>query len=197
MAEKIVPMKTVFIEKEFSYDGTQLCSHWILKTTGIYGDALVSFAGPANVSLAHMVDLEDVLEKKPIYSQLMLHFIAEHFDNDLEKMVLRQRLFICIVKEVLHRSLPGGSTAVVRKGDDLYVGDFKLTVSIATASAVSTLMHTGINIKSLGTPVPTKGLEDFDLNPRAFATSVMNGYEEEISGIRRARCKVRGVGGVF
>ncbi|HBF12164.1 MAG TPA: DUF366 domain-containing protein [Deltaproteobacteria bacterium] len=184
-------MKTFFIEKETAYDGTQLHSHWVLNQTGIYGDVIAAFIGPARVDLEHMVDLEDVLAKKPIFSHKMLHFIAEHFDDDLEKMILRQRLFISCLQTDLLECLP--EEKIIRRGDDLFSEYFKLTVSIATKSSVSTLMHTAINIDSHDTPVPTKGLDDFKLNAQAMARSVMNRYVEELEGVARARAKVKGV----
>ena len=184
-------MQTIFLDKEVDYDGTQLRSHWILEATGVKGSACVAFIGKAKVDLSQMVDLEDVLSKKPIYSEKMLHFIAEHFENDLEKMILRQRLFISLIQEDLSECLP--QLTIVRKGDDLYHEHFKLTVSIATLSPVSALMHTGINILSQNTPVATRGLDDFGLNPLSFARSVMNRYTEELDGVKWARAKVRGV----
>lgn len=183
-------LKTLFLDKEIFYDGSQLSSHWILKKASLRGDALVAFIGGAEVA-EHLVDLEDSIAGKKIFSSRMLHFIAEHFDPDLERMILRQRLFISL----LQQSLIGrtGKPEIVRRGNDLFWKDFKLTVSIATASPVSCLMHTGINIENRGTPVPTKGLSDFDIDPRPFAAEVMRAYEEELNGIRWARCKVRGV----
>lgn len=182
-------MQSQFIEKEILYDGTQLKSHWILENFGLRGNALVSFVGPCDVKLDRMVDLEDVIQKKPIFSESMLHFIVEKFDADLEKMILCQRLLVSqIQQELFQRGI-----SVVRKGNDLFLDHFKLNVSIATASPVSTLIHTGINISSKNTPVPTKGLADFDLNPTAFAHSVMKRFVEEMEEIRWARCKVRGV----
>ena len=183
-------LKTLSQEKEISCDGSQLAPHWILQKTSLRNDAIVSFIGPARVD-AHLVDLEDVLLGKNIYSPRMLHFIAEHFDSDLEKKILRQRLFISLLQQKLN--FLTGKSDIVRRGDDLFLGEFKLTVSIATASSVSSLMHTGINIACHGTPVPTKGLADFDIDPRKFAGDVMGAYAEEMSGVRWARCKVRGV----
>ena len=184
-------MKTFFIEKETAYDGTQLASHWILKQTGLKGDALVSFVGPCDVSCKNMVDYEDVLANKPIFSHKMLHFIAEHFECDLEKMILRQRLFISLIQADLIECV--SQLPVVRKGDDLYIDHFKLTVSIATSSPISTLMHAAINIESKNTPVPTKGLDDLGLNPQAMARSVMNRYVAELESIQWARSKVKAV----
>ena len=174
------------------YDGSQLVSHWILRETGLKGNALVSFIGPCEVKLDAMVDLEDVLAKKPIFSHQMVHFIEECFDENLERMILRQRLFVSLMETELRSQLP--ELELVRKGDDLYSEHFKLTVSIATVSLVSTLMHTAINVESHDTPVPTKGLKELNVNPFAFARSVMNRYREEMDGVVWARSKVRGVG---
>lgn len=183
-------LKTLFLEKDIPYDGSQLAPHWILKAASLREDVIVAFIGSAKVD-AQLVDLEDSLAGKKIYSPRMLHFIAEHFDTDLERMILRQRIFISVLQQSL-LTLTGNS-AITRQGDDLYLDKFKLTVSIATASPVSCLMHTGINIESHGTPVLTKGLADFDIDPRSFAARAMQAYAEEMEGVRWARCKVRSV----
>ena len=64
---------------------------------------------------------------------------------------------------------------------------------IATRSPVSTLIHTAINIDSTGTPVPTKGLDDYKITPESVARSVMNRYRIEVQGMAKARAKVKGV----
>lgn len=183
-------MKSFFLDPQ-SYDGSQLRSHWIYQTTRLQGDALVSFIGPCQVDLSHMVDWEDVVNQKPIFSEKMLHFLVEHFENDLEKMVLRQRLLMVIMQEELQTILK--NEMITRKGDDLYMGEAKLTVSIATASPVSCLIHAGINISSRNTPVLTKGLEDLEVDPHFFAMHVMERYVHEMESVRWARCKVRAV----
>lgn len=193
-------MKSIFVEKQIPYDGTQLRSHWILDTLKLHGDVIAAFMGPADVKIEQMVDLEDVIGNKPIYSEMMLHFIVEHFQFDLEKTVLCQRLLISQIQQELngtahlgHPSREDRVRAVVRKGDDLFIGRDKLTVSIATTSPVSCLIHTGINISSKNTPVPTKGLHDFDVNPERFGRTIMRQYVEEIEGVKWAACKVRSV----
>lgn len=183
-------MKHSFLNEQMTYDGTQLRSHWIFEHTGAAGDGVVSFIGPADVPLTNMVDLVDVKAKENIYSTSMLHFIVENFDTDLTTMILRQRLLSTIASETLKRS---GCKNVVRKGDDLYDGEKKLSVSIATASPVSCLIHFAINIKSDRTPVPTIGLSDYDIDPKRFADEVMRLYVEEMGSVRTARCKVRAV----
>jgi hypothetical protein len=119
-----------------------------------------------------------------------LHFIVEHFACSLDLAVLRQRLLMAIMAENLNRRL--GAPKVTRTGSDLYDGKFKLTVSIASVSPVSALIHAGINISSRNTPVPTRGLADYGIEPGVFAEEVLAGYSAECDGLLRARCKVRG-----
>lgn len=186
-----------YSEKPIKYDGLQLAPHWIYRTFGLMGDAAVAFRGECEVKLTEMVDLEDVRANAPIYSREMLHFILEFFDTDLEKAVYRQRLLITTIKESLERR----DLMARRSGDDLYLsrGDGtrgKLSVSIATASPVSTLVHTGLNIISEGTPVPTIGLDDMNIKGmeiQTLAVEILGRYAEEVADIWLARCKVRPV----
>lgn len=184
-------MLTVFIDRPIDYDGGQLVSHWIFGQTGRHGDAVAAFIGGCNVKAEYMVDLVDRAASCRIFSEKMLHFIAEHFDHDLEKMILWQRLFVAIINEEL-RTLKG-ATPFTRRGDDIYDGDAKVNVSIATASPVSTLMHIGVNITSKNTPVKTKGLADYGIDTKTFAEEVMKRYNAEVEGVREARTKVKWV----
>ncbi|PKL77657.1 MAG: DUF366 domain-containing protein, partial [Candidatus Melainabacteria bacterium HGW-Melainabacteria-1] len=151
-------MHTQLIETPLAYTGSELRSHWIYATLGLQGDAAVAFAGPCEVRLGEMVDLADVQANAPISSEHMLSLIIEHFQADLRSMILRQRLLTAQAKDLLERH---GVSGLRRTGDDLYDGGHKLSVSIATVSPVSGLIHFGINISSLNTPVATKGLEDY------------------------------------
>ena len=184
-------MQAYFYNKDQPYDGTQLRSRWIENSFGISGDAIAAFCGEADVPIEHMVDLEDVAANKPIYSESMLHFIIEQFHQDLEKMVFNQRLFIAILSEELKKF--SQCRNILRKGNDLYDGAAKLSVSIATRSPVSCLIHTGINISRKNTPVLTKGLEDYDINPKTFAENAMARYALELEEIAHAQRKVRSV----
>ena len=84
---------------------------------------------------------------------------------------------------------------VERSGDDLMIGDKKLSVSIATKSATSILIHTGLNILSEGAPVKAAGLtSELGLTDmKEFATNIMTRYSDEIEDIEYASTKVRGV----
>lgn len=176
------------------YDGTQLSSLWAFRQFKLQGDSIVCFSGPCDVKLSEMVDLADVIHNSPIFSEDMLHFIIEHFDMDLEKTIIRQRLLMALIKEMLESKT---GARLVRRGDDIYQAGNKLSVSIATTSPVSTMIHTGLNISSNNTPVPTIGLIDLGLLKEDIlhiGQEIAQAYLEETSGIKLARCKVRGVG---
>lgn len=187
----MAPMRTLYHPDQLAYTGAELRSHWIMGRFGLRGDAMVAFRGPCAVALTEMVDLEDVAAGAIIRSAEMLHFIAEHFDHNLQRMVLRQRLFICMVREALS-ALPG-VPELRRAGDDLYADERKLSVSIATASPVSTLMHVGLNVDPTGAPVPAVGLAEWGVDPGALARELLDHYATELASIAAARCKVRGV----
>jgi len=184
-------MKTLFIKEKIDYIGSQLCPHWIYKNYKIQGDAVVAFVGECDVKLTEMVDIEDVINNEPIYSKSMLSFISEQFNVNLVEGVFRQRLLMCIIKEALEKR----GCVVTRDGDDLFIGGKKLSVSIATKSATSVLIHTGLNIVSDGTPIPTSGLTSElgidDIN--CLAEEIMLKYSQEIDDIVMASTKVRGV----
>lgn len=182
-----------YVDSVKHYDGTQLGSLWAFRNFGFQGDSIVSFRGSCDVSIKHMVDLADVRANDSIYSEDMLHFIVEHFDMDLEKTIVRQRLLISIIKELLEE-LTG--CKLKRSGDDLYLNTRKLSVSIATLSPVSSMIHTGINISSKNTPVPTVSTLDLGwpvTHCQELATEIANRYAAEMDSIKLARCKVRGV----
>lgn len=80
---------------------------------------------------------------------------------------------------------------LVRKGDDLYFAEKKLSVSIASCSAVSAMIHLGINIENNGTPVPTCALKDFAVDPQSFATELMLRFSDEYNSILEATQKVK------
>ena len=184
-------MKTKFIDDEIKYIGSQLKPHWIYKNFGIQGDAIVAFTGECDVNLSEMVDIEDVINKEPIYSKSMLSFISEQFGITLREGILRQRLLMCIIKELLEEK----GIFVVRNGDDLMIDGGKLSVSIATKSTTSVLIHTGLNIISDGAPVKAAGLKS-ELNTdniKEFAIEVMKRYSAESDDIILAEAKVRGV----
>lgn len=124
-------MHTLLVaNRDITYDGRQLASHWIYRNFDLMGDAAVAFLGPCHVDLSEMVDIEDVKAQAPIF----------------------------------------------------------------TTSPTSTLIHTGLNIETEGTPVPTVGLAELGVDPAAFGAKLLRHYADEINDIWLARCKVRAVG---
>ena len=184
-------MITKFIDDEIKYIGSQLAPHWIYKNFKIQGDAIVAFCGECEVKLTEMVDIEDVINNEPIYSKNMLSFITEQFNVNLVEGVFRQRLLICIIKEELEKR----GIFVVRNGDDLMINGAKLSVSIATKSHNSVLIHTGLNIDSAGAPVRASGLtSDLGIvDIKEFGNTIMQRYSDEVDDIILASTKVRGV----
>ena len=184
-------MITKYIDEEIKYIGSQLAPHWIYKNYKLQGDSIVAFCGECEVKLTEMVDIEDVINNEPIYSKYMLSFITEQFNVNLVEGVFRQRLLICIIKEELEKR----GIFVTRNGDDLMINGGKLSVSIATKSHNSILIHTGLNIDSAGAPVKACGLTN-DLgivDIKEFGTTIMQRYADEIDDIILASTKVRGV----
>lgn len=175
------------LDKEIKYTGAELSPHWIYQNFDLLGNALVAFIGEADVELSHMVDLEDVKKKAPIYSPKMLHFVGEWFQESWEVGILYQHLFVLLLSEALTQR---GVKNLTRRGNDLYFENKKLNVSICTKTLSSTLMHIGINIETQGTPVPTIGLKDWDIDPAALAKSLLDQFSTEYLGWQRARWKV-------
>lgn len=183
-------MKTKFINEKIKYTGNELAPHWIYRNFKMQGDAIVAFCGECEVNLEEMVDVEDVINNEPIYSKLMLNFIIENFNIGLVEGIFRQRLLITILKEVLEDTY---SAPIKRSGDDLFVEDKKLSVSIATKSLTSVLIHVGINIDPTGAPVKAIGLNSLNVNNvEDFAKEIMIRYSEEIDDIILASTKVSG-----
>jgi hypothetical protein len=182
-------LQTLWLEGARVYDGTQLRAHWILRTAALVGDALVAFRGPCRLPASEIADLEDVAGPG-IAGDDMLHFVGEIFDDgDLVRAVLRQRLLAADAVEVLRRLAPG--KALSRRGDDLFFGERKLSISVATRSTVSTLIHFAVNVGNAGTPVATAALADLGVEPRAFADALLERAAREQASLETARCKVR------
>ncbi len=183
-----ITLKTLaYLDNEITYTGSELSPHWIYQKFDLLGNALVAFIGEAKVELSHMVDIEDVKKKAPIYSPKMLHFVGEWFQDSWEVGILYQHLFVLLLSEALHAK---GVKGLSRRGNDLYQENKKLNVSICTKTLSSTLIHVGINIDTEGTPVPTVGLKNWDIDPKALANSLLNQFSLEYEGWQKARCKV-------
>ena len=181
-----------FLDSEVEYTGAQLRPGWVAEVTGMSGDAAAAFIGPCDVRPEHMVDRVDLEAGARISSPRMLHLIVEHPGIDLSAITLRQRLLMAIAGEIINAHL--GEALIRRDGDDLYLRDRKLSISVATTSPTSGLIHSGFNVRGEGAPVPAIGLEELALDPRRFAGKLLSAYAREIDSAQAAAEKVKGVG---
>ena len=156
-------IKHKHIEEVFPYDGSQIDASWAFKEFGIYGSSIITWVGPVNITPDNLKDFADVgLEIK---SNNMVNFICEFFDCQPANMriaYLRQRLLVMIFREILfEKGIP-----TKREGDDIFINNRKLSISIATASLSSMKIHFAFNLEDKGTPddVDTIGLFDIKDN---------------------------------
>lgn len=189
-------MKTKYISQKTNYDGSQLHPLFAYMNHGLHGDSILAFEGACHVGFDKMIDAEDLVAKAKIESDSMLHFIVEIFNHDLVTTVTLQRLLVSVAEDILN-STSGvlKSKKLWREGDDLYLDKkdvaHKLTISIASRSAVSCMIHLGFNIKNDGTPVATTSLDDLKINAKKFAEVLMEEFSTEYKSIIEATQKVK------
>jgi hypothetical protein len=195
------------IEETVPYSGVELRSGWVRERFGLEGDAIVAFHGPCSVAGEALVDLEDLEAGETVEGENMLHFIAEISGIGLPGIAFLQRLLCIIAGHAVEeargrarKAKPGDrdSCQVRRDGDDLYVGDGKLSVSIATVSPESGLperglIHLGLNISTAGVPVKAACLEGLGVDYRELAPSILTAFSREVEGGLHASRKVRRV----
>ncbi|MDO5811111.1 MAG: DUF366 family protein [Methanobrevibacter sp.] len=151
------------IDEIFEYDGSQINPSWAFQEFGIYGSSIITWIGPVNITPDNLKDFADVgLEIKSSY---MVNFICEFFDQQPTNMriaYLRQRLLVMIFREILTEK----GIATKREGDDIFVEDRKLSISIASVSLSSAKIHFALNLEDKGTPddVDTIGLYDIKVD---------------------------------
>ncbi|MGE3974595.1 MAG: DUF366 family protein [Bdellovibrionales bacterium] len=185
-------MKTLWIDQKNIYDGSQLRSLYAYMEHSLLGDSAIAWRGPCQVT-DHMVDGEDKKANAEIRGGDMIHFIVELFDSQLFAAVGIQRLLASLVKDQIVTLQPRLAEKIYRDGDDIYLRGTtlkKFSISIATQSPVSSLIHFAINVSNDGTPVPTCSLQDFEIEPTVFAKSVLEQFAREMSSVRDATRKV-------
>jgi hypothetical protein len=187
-----------FSPEKRPYTGKELRPHFILSELGIKGSGIGAFLGPCRVETENLVDWEDRLALDRIEARMMVHFIGEFFGATLKEGVLLQRLFMASALESLNQKLEslGRTERLTRSGDDLFLGQNKLSVSIVTASVVSQLLHVGINVNPEGAPVAAVGLGQLgmsDASIEQWAREFLQAFSEEWAGMEWACVKVRPV----
>jgi hypothetical protein len=183
------------LEDPVFYDGSQIEPLWAYKHYGILGDCVIVFRGGMDVAEERMKDLEDVRGKNKISGDDVLHLIVERFESPGNMLIsyLLQRLLVMSAQAVLN--VYGIETT--RSGDDLFVADEKLTVSIATASIASEKMHLGINITTTGTPkgVAITSLTSLGIEPDeslSIGRDIADMFSREVLGILKDVVKTHG-----
>jgi hypothetical protein len=185
-------VKALWIEREFAYDGTQLHSLFAYMDHGILGDSIVAWRGACAIPFEHMLDGEDVRAQSPICGDLMLHFIIEKFAIGLWGAVALQRLTASLCADLLRERVSdlSLSESICRDGDDVFSGSRKFSISIATQTPTSSLIHFAVNIVNTGTPVATCALSDFAIDPREFGEELMKRVVNECLTMTEATQKV-------
>lgn len=186
-------MKTHFISQEFAYDGSQLRSLFAYLGHGVQGNSIVSWVGACAIPIDHMLDGEDLLAGETIAGAKMVHFILERFETQLFGAVALQRLMASIVMDVLREHVDDDVMAASfrRQGDDIFFGEGKMSISIATLTPMSALIHFAVNVTNEGTPVKTAALSEIYFDPKKFAAVVMDRVAREVTDIETATVKVR------
>jgi len=124
----------------------------------------------------------------------MWHFIIEIPEAAITEMVVWQRLFITLCMDYF-RDHVERHISLRRLGDDIMVNNRKLSVSIATLSQFSGLIHVGIN-NDVGDkcPVNAIGLNDFcPVHTGTFGGNIAESFVEEYNDVKDATYKVIGV----
>ena len=183
------------VEDIFEYDGSQINPSWAFNEFGIYGSSIVTWIGPVNITPNNLKDFADVgLEIK---SNAMVNFICEFFDQQPTNMriaYLRQRLLVMIFREILFEK----GVITTREGDDIFVDERKLSISIASISLNSSKIHFALNLEDKGTPndVETIGLYDIgdvfnENNLKDLIFEVVNRFIEELETIEKDISKTK------
>lgn len=183
-------MKNKFIEEYITYDGSQLSTQFAYRNYGISGDNIIAFIGPVDVNINQLVDLEDVRNQSPIASDEMLNFIIEVFHQDFFATIWMQRLFISILADEIS-IINKNHYHINRKGDDLFYNNRKLSVSIAAPGTISNVIHTALNTKDTGAPIPISSLSELEIDPKLLSMRVMERFTTEFESVNFASVKVQ------
>lgn len=175
------------------YDGSQLHHAFAYEQNNVLGPTISFFVGKASVK-EHLVDLEDSLANDFIHSDRMVHFIIEIPNATIREAVVWQRFFIYQIARQLETNTFNMDIDI--EGDDLMIEGQKLSVSIATLSRFSGLIHVGINVH-VGDkcPVSAIGLEtmgalDDCIDELEWASKVARIFADEYIDIVNASYKV-------
>ena len=166
---------------ELNYTGKELKNGWLFERCpdAVGYDWIAVFEGSAFVR-EEMVDYEDRVRSDFIESPRMWQFIGEFYGMDMLAGVLWQRVLVDTVRKTLKEV----GYSAEREGDDLIVGKKKLSVSIATKTAGSVLIHFGMNV------VPVEKWGWVELETVGFTKLFFDKLFDEWEGVQKACRKV-------
>lgn len=177
--------------EKFTYTGDELKPHFNFMRYGLKGSSLSIACGPCEVQNTELVDLQDQKEGEFIKSTEMIHFLGEFYGLGIKEGVFLQCYFISVFKDLLN--LEFGENKVKQSGNDLFIDDKKLSVSIVAPSIGSVLMHFGVNINSKGAPVSAVGLSEYKVDSDLIISKFIAIWEKEWKRLSFACTKVRSV----
>lgn len=188
-------MKTFWSDERLKYDGSQLRSNFANTQFKVNGDSMVAWRGACDVTLEFMVDGEDREAGSKICGDDMIHFIIEVGGFNLIGITALQRLFAAVAKDVVMSLSPEKNLVAEmrREGDDLWFGKRKLSISVATMSPNSAMIHFAVDVTNGGTPVPTISLTDLKIDSYEFARILLERFQREFLGLYSASEKVSSV----
>ncbi|NPD87190.1 MAG: DUF366 family protein [Asgard group archaeon] len=184
------------------YDGSQLSSQYIANNYDVLGNSILVFRGGMSLSPAEMVDIKDIQRESHLAEILIsssdsLHIIIEEFDiqpPNLEIEYYRLRLLILIILEKLNAK----GIKAQRKGTDIYIGEKKLNVAIASVGVTNSKIHLGLNVGSSGFPqhVTAIGLLELkfeDNQLKEWIISVIKQYVDEVQMVKEDVAKTKSI----
>ncbi len=163
--------------------------HWALKKFDLWGDSMVIFRGPMNIKPDEGIDLKEFKRGTVFPKGDILHFIIEHFNDELEKGVLRQNILVSIAEEKLAHRI-GSSQKILRWGDDLYDEDRRLTLTAVAPTLVSVKIHLGICIDA-DEDAGFAGISEYSLDPNELGEVIGNQYRADIRRLREKCWRMR------
>jgi len=190
----------MWLAERLLYDGSQIRPLWARRVLGVEGSCGIAWRGPMSVRAEEMVDVEDLSAGAAITGDDVLHFRLEFFDDPSPRLTIyRQRLFAVVAAEALYRRY---ELLVRREGSDLYVDNRKLSVSAATFSTTSAVVHFGINLTKAGVPegVTATGLCELlkrkldNDRVRELALTILNAFRNELEDVESDLSKYRTIG---
>lgn len=181
-------MEYIFISERMTMTVEAMKPHWAFLNFDLVGDSLVMFCGPIEVGPEDMIDLRERKRGTVFPRGDLLHFVIEHFGDDIEKGVLRQNILVSISEEKLAHRL--GSRRILRWGDDLYDEDNRLTITAVTQTPVSVKIHLGICIDP-DEAAGFVGLRSYGLDPAELGEVIGNQYRADMKRLREKCWRMR------